>query len=83
MNKNKVELIKCPICNHTLDIDKVDYSSGMDGRYHNWRIRCNNCNLIDVEYPADCFYGRDYYHTKDEVIEHFNKQVEEALNAAD
>lgn len=69
--------INCPICNHILNIDKIAHPSGMDGRYYNWRVKCSNCYLINIEYAADSFYGREYYETKDEVIEAFNKTLEE------
>ena len=72
--------INCPICNHILNIDKVEHSSGMDGRYYNWRVECSNCYLINIEYAADSFYGREYYRTKDEVIEVFNKGLEKVRN---
>lgn len=62
----------CPICKHEVTIEKISQHSGMDGYYDNWIIQCNNCKLVNVEYPADSFYGRDYYKTEESALEAYN-----------
>lgn len=53
----------CPVCGSEVTIEKERQNGGMDGGYYDWKIFCNNCNLVNVYYPADCFYGREYYET--------------------
>ena len=63
-------LIKCPICGEILNYTKVRESQGMDGSSYDWEIRCSGCGITKT-YPADGFYGREYY-TEEEMILKFN-----------
>lgn len=64
---------KCPICGNEVKIEKVDHSEGMDGRYYDWLISCDKCRLLNAEYSADGFYGRDYYETEQSALDAFDK----------
>lgn len=59
--------LKCPICNNTLQIGITYHNGGMDESYKNWIVRCPSCNMFQIEYAADKFYGRESY-TKEQVI---------------
>lgn len=63
----------CPVCKHEVSIKMVEENGGMDGRYCNWRISCDHCHLVRVDYPADCFYGREYYETPQLALDEFDK----------
>lgn len=62
----------CPICGHEVEIEKIEESGGMDGRYSDWQITCPNCHLLQIEYSADGFYGRDYCETAEEALAKFD-----------
>lgn len=62
----------CPVCGNEVTIEKERQNGGMDDSYYDWKITCNNCHLINVYYPADCFYGRDYYETQCSALAHFD-----------
>lgn len=75
MTQNEILLIKCPICKYALSISKEDFNGGMDGRYYDWVIRCDNCGLLKYYTAADNFYGREYSATQQDAIIKFNKYV--------
>lgn len=66
----------CPVCGHELKIKKVEEYSGMDGRYRDWLIRCDNCFMLEVTYAADNFYDRDYFETPEEAWCAFERDCE-------
>ena len=53
----------CPVCGNEVTITKEQLNDGGGWQYCDWKISCNNCHLINVYYPADGFYGREYYET--------------------
>lgn len=64
----------CPVCkSDKVIIEKYFISHGMDGSYENWSISCNNCKLVEMDFAADGFYGRDYLKSKEEVIQKWNE----------
>lgn len=63
------ELHPC-LCGGKVRLSKVEKNGGMDGRYDDWEIFCPKCGG-SWYWPADCFYGRDFY-TKEQVIELWN-----------
>ena len=75
MTENEALLTKCPICKHALSISKEGFDGGMDGRYYDWVIRCDNCGLLNYNTAADNFYGRGYSATQQDAIIKFNKYV--------
>ena len=58
-------------CGAKMHIDTHFISSGMDGSYKNWILRCPKCGIIK-EYAADGFYGRKYFSTIEDVIDEWN-----------
>ena len=70
----------CPICGHKVMIEKIEESSGMDGRYCDWLITCPNCRLLKMEYSADGFYGRDYCKTAEDALQKFDAYCERFKN---
>lgn len=65
------ELHPCPICGHSVEIEKIREGHGADGCYENWRIYCPSCH-ITLERPADGFYGRDFFPTEKSIIDEWN-----------
>ena len=59
-------------CGAKMDISKESTSSGMDGSYENWSLRCPRCG-ITKGYAADGFYGREYLSSIDDVINEWNR----------
>lgn len=72
--------MKCPICKHEVTINKIAENGGMDGRYYNWEITCNHCHFLHKQYPADNFYGREYYESADATLEQFKIDCDKILN---
>ena len=72
MDKNEC---RCPVCGDKLIIHKEAQNGGMDGRYYDWVIECQNCHLIHIEYAADCFYGREYYETPEDAMGHLKEYI--------
>lgn len=70
----------CPICGNEVTIEKVGTSAGMEGRYYDWVITCNNCKLLHVEYSADNFYNRTYCKTEKEALAKFDEMCRKAKN---
>ena len=66
--------LKCPICNNTLQIGITYHNGGMDGSYKNWIVSCPSCNMFQIEYAADKFYGRESY-TKEQVIAYMQDKL--------
>lgn len=73
----KAEECRCPICGAHLIIEKEAQNGGMDGRYYNWVVRCGNCHLLNIEYAADNFYGREYYETPEAVMDDLKNYIRE------
>lgn len=68
----------CPICGNEVTIEKIGTSAGMEGRYYDWVISCNNCKLLHVEYSADNFYNRTYCKTQEEALAKFDEMCRKA-----
>ena len=64
----------CPICGIKVSIDKVKLTGELGCSYYDWVISCNNCNLINVHYPADSYWERSYYKTPDEALNAFEER---------
>lgn len=70
----------CPICGNEVKIEKIGTSAGMEGRYYDWVITCDNCKLLHVEYSADNFYNSSYCKTEEEALAKFDEMCRKAKN---
>ena len=69
-----IKMHPCPLCkSENIKISKEYENQGMDGSSADWYIRCNDCGLVKTYLPADDFYGREYYKTKDDAIKKWNE----------
>ena len=74
-----IKIIKPCFCGGTeISVNKRAYNEGMDGYSNDWVFHCNKCGC-DINYPADGFYGRDYYKTIEDAIAKWNKDHEKAF----
>ena len=74
------ELKYCPLCGGNMKLEKIIATHGMDGSYSNWKLSCTKCGIIK-KYAADGFYGREYYSTKEEVIDDWNELSETEIKS--
>ena len=74
------ELKFCPLCGGNMKLEKIIETHGMDGSYSNWKLSCTKCGIIK-KYAADGFYGREYYSTKEEVIDDWNELSETEIKS--
>lgn len=73
MADEAIQMHSCPLCkSNNLRIMRTYQNQGMDGYSEDWRIYCLSCRLVSVNLPADGFYGRTYFKTKDELIKKWN-----------
>ena len=67
--------VQCPLCGAPINVYKITQWDGMDGAHHEWRFRCFHCAMVNADYPADNFYGRNYFATKDDAIAEWNQNI--------
>lgn len=78
MNMGIINIKPCFCGSTEISVNKRAYNAGMDGYYNDWVFHCNKCGC-DINYPADGFYGRDYYKTIEDAIVKWNKDHEKAF----
>ena len=70
------DLKPCPVCHGRMRLTKVTESYGMDGgNFTDWIVVCDDCPY-KFRFPADDFYGRKFYISPEEAIQHGNKKIE-------
>ena len=71
-----MQIHACPVCKSPVTIDKIRKNGGWNENYDDWIVKCGECGLISASFPADNYYGREFFGTETDAIKEWNKVCE-------